>query len=66
MQPNLHPLLCTVVEYNDVQLMKTLEAALWKHLYLRFHVFDANTAACKNCGGYFSKENDPASDFLVV
>ena len=51
---------------DDVQPMKTLEAVFWKHLYLRFHVFDANTAAYKNCGGYFLKENDPASGFKVA
>jgi len=32
---------------DDVQPMRTLEAVLWKHLYLRFHIFDANTAGCK-------------------
>jgi len=51
---------------DDVQPMRTLETVFWKHLNLQFHVFDANTAACKNCGGYFSKENDLASGFIVA
>ena len=46
--------------------MRTLEAVLGKHLNLQLHIFDANTAAKKNWGGYFLKENDPASGFMVV
>jgi len=58
--------LLSTATLDDVQPMRTLEAVLWKHLYLQFPVFDANTVAYKNCGGYFSKENDCTSGFMVV
>ena len=49
---------------DDVQ---TLEAVLWKHLYLHFHILTLILQHIyKNFSGYFSKEKGSASGFMVV